>query len=168
MANYLEEQGAALMDGPIPGESLTADPENPNPWETAPEYSDVETFIDDLFLNSTSKENIDGVLDPIRKGIPVEDVAQLLLFQAMASGKITTDLVLTAVEPTIYMLIGIATFAEVRDIVLYPEDDMDIDEEDEIAALEASANGEDVDLESLPIPDGISNSLVAKLKDGSI
>ena len=169
MTDITEQQGAALIDGPIPGESLTQDPQNPQPWETPPEYTNLEDFIDDLFLNITSEDNLDGVLDPMRQGIPIEDVAQLLLFQAFASGKITTDLMMSAIEPTVYMLIGLATFAKIEDPVLYPEDDMSVDEEDEITALEQAArDDEDVDLDKLPVPEGISQSLVDKLKGGNI
>lgn len=159
---------ALLMDGPIAGESLTQDPENPQAWETPPEYSQLEDFIDDLFLNVTQEDNIDGVLDPMRKGIPIDDIAQLLLFQAFSSGKISTDLMMSAIEPTVYMLVGLATFAEVEDPVLYPEDDMLGDDEAEISALEQAGRGEDVALEELPVPKGVSKSLIDKLKEGDI
>jgi hypothetical protein len=168
LQEFTEEQGAALIDGPIPGESLTQDPKNPQPWETPPEYTALEDFVDDLFLNITSEDNLDGVLDPMRQGIPIEDIAQLLLFQAMASGKVSTDLMMSAIEPTVYMLIGLATFAEIEDPVLYPEDTMLVDEEDEITALEKASKGEDVKLEELPVPEGVSQSLVDKLKGGDI
>lgn len=159
---------AMMLDGPIAGEGLTQDPENPQPWETAPEYSNLEDFIDDLFLNITGEDNIDGILDPMRKGIPIDDIAQLLLFQAFSSGKVSTDLMMTAIEPTIYMLVGLATFAEIEDPVLYPEDDMLGNGESEISALEQAAKGEDVSLEELPVPKGVSKSLVDKLKEGDI
>lgn len=170
MADFNEADGAAMIDGPIPGESLTQDPGNPQPWETPPEYTELETFVDDLFLNVTHEDNKDGVLDAMRKGTPIEDVAQLLLFQAIASGKITTDLMLAAVEPTIYMLMGLATFAEIDNPVLYPEDSMTEDDEDEISALEKAAKGDEGDLElsDLPVPQGVSNSLVDKLKQGEV
>ena len=155
-----------MLDGPIPGESLTQDPAAPQDYETPPTYTSLEPFMDDMFLNLTDDDNIDGVLDAVRKKVPVEDVAQMLLFQAQASGKITTDLMLSAVEPTIYRVIGIATYAEVENPVLYPEDPMQDDPEDEIAMLDKE--GEEVTLENVPVPKGLSKSLVAKIKDGDI
>ncbi len=168
MSDFTDAQGAQMLDGPIPGESLTQDPENPQPWETPPEYTNLQPFIDDLFMNVTQEDNIDGVLDPMRKGVPLEDIAHMLLFQAMASGKINTDLMLSAIEPTVYMMTGLATFAEVEDPVLYPEDDMITDEEDEISALEKAAEGGEVSIDTLPVPKGVSKSLVQKLKEGDI
>lgn len=144
-----------LMQGPIAGEGLTQDPENPAPWETAPEYTKIEDFMDDLFLNLTQEDNIDGVLDALRKEIPAEDVAQMLLFQAMSSGKITPDLVLGGLEPTIYMLIGLGEYAGI-DVVLYPEDDM----------IDSDGFEEDAKFEEIPTPKGISKSLVDKIKEG--
>jgi hypothetical protein len=46
---------------------------------------------------------------------------------AEVTGDITPDMVLLSIEPIIYMLISLATYAEI-DPVLYPEDPM-IDEE---------------------------------------
>ena len=160
------EQQASLLDGPVPGESLTADPENPNAWETAPDYSELELFIDDLFMNITSEEQLDGIMDPIRKGVALEDVAQMLLFQAMSTGKINTDLMLTAIEPTLYMLIGLSEYAGVTNPTLYPEDSMGPEEDDEVSRLEAAADGGATKMEDLPAPDGVSKSLLEKLKGG--
>ena len=169
MEEFNEKESAQLMDAPIPGVGLTTDPENPRDWETPPDYNNLEDFVDDLFMNITREDNIDGVLDPIRKKIPIEDVAQVLLFQAMAKGKISTDLLLGAVEPTIYMLIGLSEYAGIRNPVLYPEDEMLYDAEDEITELEEATKGDkEVKLEKLPVPKGVSRSLAEKIKAGEI
>ncbi len=160
-----------MFDAPIPGESLTSDPENPAPYETAPEYTDVKSFIDDMFMNLTSEDNLDGILDPLRKGIPVEDVAQVILFTAFSQGKITTDLQLLAIEPTIYLLIGIAQMAGVEGLVLYPEESFDLDEDEEVELL--NQDGERIgegdkapDIKDIKAPKGISKSLIDKLTQG--
>lgn len=164
-----EQDQARMFDAPVPGESLTQDPDNPQPYETAPEYTAVEDFMDDLINNITDEDNIDGVLDPIRKGIPIEDVTQMLLTKAMHSGKINTDLMLTAVEPTLYLLMGLSEYAGIEDPVLYPEDDMLDDEEDEMRALEEAGGSDTKSFEEIPRPKGVSKSLLKKLegvKDG--
>lgn len=167
MAQHEEDMGK-YMQGPIPGESLTQDPETPQPYETAPEYNTPEDFIDDLFMEVTQGEAMDGILDPIRQGIAIEDVAQMLLFQAMSSGKINTDVMLGSIEPTIYMLIGLAEYAGIEDPQLYPEDPMIEDDDDVISALEAAVGEGSKDLKNLPVPKGISKSLVDKMKEGDI
>lgn len=160
MFDMTEEERTSLLDGAIPGESLTQDPENPQPYETAPDYVNLEDFIDDLFMNVTKEENMDGILDALRKEVPVEDVAQMLLFNAFSSGKINVDLQMLAIEPTIYMLLGLSEYAGIAP-VLYPEDDMIDDQEDEIEQLKG-------DFENIPAPEGVSQTLLGKLKEGDI
>lgn len=160
MMDMSPEDQAAMLDGAIPGESLTQDPENPQAYETPPEYTKLEDFIDDLFMNVTKEDNLDGILDAMRKDVPVEDVAQMLLFNAFSSGKINVDLQLLAIEPTIYMLLGLAEYADI-DPVLYPEDPMDVDPEDELQELKG-------EFKDIPKPEGISKSLLGKLKEGEI
>lgn len=136
MQDFDEQTSGLLLDSAIPGEGLTTNPDSPSKWETPPDYVRVEEFMDDLVMNITKEDNLDGVLDPIRKGIPIEDVAQMLLFQAFTDGKITPDLMLGSIEPTITTLIGLAEYAGIPDPVLYPEDDMLDDEDDLVSALE--------------------------------
>ena len=107
---------------------MTSDPENPLPFERPPSYTKLEDFVDDLFMNVTDEGNMDGIMDSLRKGIPVDDVAQLLLFKAVSSGQISTDIMLQAIEPTVYMLIGLGEFFEIEGLVLYPEDEMQDDD----------------------------------------
>lgn len=168
---YTKEQEKMMFDAPIPGESLTADPENRASFEKPPQYTDVKEFIDDLFMNLTAEDNFDGVLDSLRKRIPVEDVAQLLLFNAFAAGKVNTDVQLLAVEPTIYLLIGLGQMAGVEDMVLYPEETFDMSQEEQIALL--TQDGERIDpgeqapdIKELEVPDGISKPLLQKLTKG--
>jgi len=164
MQEMMSEQDQSMMfDAPIPGESLTQDPEAPQDYETPPQYTAVEDFMDDLALKLTDPDNIDGVMDPIRKKVPLEDVMQMVLFKAMSSGKITVDLMMLAMEPTLYLLIGLAEYSGISDPVLYPEDDMIDDEEDELATLR-EAVGDDVDFEERPVPKGVSQSLLEKVK----
>lgn len=60
-------------------------------------------------------------------GLPVEHVTEKYLTQCFQDGDITPDMLLLCIEPTIYMLIALATYAHI-DPVLYPEDPM-MDEE---------------------------------------
>lgn len=168
-----QKDQAMLFDGPIPGESLTQDPSNPAPYEKPPKFIHVEDFIDDLFMKLTrDEETLDGAMDPIRKGVAIEDTASVLLFQAMASGQITPDLQLLAIEPTIFMLIGLTQYVGIPDAVLYPEEDFALSEEEEIAALRgediAKDDGTAKPIKNIPAPEGISKSLAAKIKGGKI
>lgn len=160
MIDMTEEQRASLLDSSIPGESLTQDPENPQAYEKPAEYDKLEDFMDSLFMNISNEDNLSGILDAMRKEVPVEDVAQMLLFNAFASGKINVDIQLLAIEPTIYMLLGLAEYAGVNP-VLYPEDDMVDDDDEVLDELEQEAS-----FEEMEVPEGISKSLLSKIKEG--
>lgn len=159
-----EKDQAMMFEAPIPGESLTQDPQAPQDYETPPKYTALEDFMDDLSTKLTDPDNMDGVLDPIRKGIPLEDVMSMILFKAMSSGKITVDLQLSAMEPTLYLLIGLSEYAGIENPVLYPEDDMIDEDEDQISILKEAIGDEDVDFDDRPVPQGVSKSLLEKVK----
>ncbi len=164
---------ANRFSGPIPGGSLTNDPDNPAPYEQPPEYTKLEDFVDDMFLNVTQEDAIDGILDPIRQGIPIDKVAEVLLFSAFSEGKINMDLYLGALEPTAYMLMGLSQYAGIENAEFYPEGDdefsLDGDEQmdlQELMGKRKKAEPEKVpDLEEVPVPKGISKSLLQKLQE---
>lgn len=173
MPEFTPEQQKMMFQSAIPGESLTADPSQPAPFEKPPQYVEVEKFIDDMFMNLTHEDSLDGILDPIRKGVPLEDVTQMLLFQAFSTGKISPDLQLLAVEPTLYMLIGLSQYAGIEDAVLYPEESFDLDGPETIGLLEEDGDrieaGEAApDIKDIKAPKGMSKSLIDKLKGGDI
>lgn len=123
----MRDTEAMLMTAPIPGQSLTQSPESRLPYETPPKFTDLQDFIDETFLRLTDEDALPDLLDSLRMGLPVEHVAEKYLEKTFQDGEITPDMVLLSIEPVIYMLISLATFAEI-DPVLYPEDPM-IDEE---------------------------------------
>lgn len=168
---------AMLQSQPIPGESLTNSPENPMPFETAPEFTDTQEFIDHTFIRLTEEEILGDLLEVMRKGIPVETIAHKYLMGAFGAGEITPDLVLVCIEPVIYMLIALGTHAEV-DMVLYPEEDVFTEDEqkdlttklfretsaDMKKVTDEDSNGR-ITIEDLETPVNIPTSLLQKSKD---
>lgn len=124
----MQDMEAMMMTAPIPGQSLTQNPESRLPYEQPPKFTDVQEFIDETFIRFTDEEKLPMLLDSMRMGLPVEHVAEKYLKKAMQKGDISPDLLMLSIEPTIYMLIALGTYAEV-DMVLYPEDEMLEDEE---------------------------------------
>ena len=125
-------QGSELMlameANPIPGQSLTQDPDNRQPWETPPEFTDVQVFVDEAFLEISDPMKLPDLLEAMRAEIPVEYLTEQYLMRKVAEGKINPDLMMLSVEPVIYILLHFAAYANI-DAVLYPEDDMMHDEE---------------------------------------
>lgn len=123
----MQDAEAMMMANPIPGQSLTQSPDSRLPYETPPKFTDIQEFIDETFLRFTNEDGLPDLLDAMRMGLPVEHIAEKYLTKTFKDGEITPDMLLLAIEPTIYMLISLATYAEI-DPVLYPEDPM-MDEE---------------------------------------
>lgn len=127
MATYdnLQAQLGGLdpLDVPTPGESLTTDPENPRPYEQPPQFTDQQKAVDELFMRMTDSENIDHFLDLMRDEVPVENIAQVVLFEGFRQGMYTPDLMLLLIEPTIYILLYLADYAGIDNVILYPGDE---------------------------------------------
>lgn len=149
-----EDTGMDPLAAPVPGESLTNDPDAPAPYETEPTFTDTDKAMEALFMNMTEDENIDGILDLIRAEMPLEDIAQVVLFGGFREGMYNPDLMLMMIEPTIYILIWLADYAGIE-AVLYPEDEFDF-----------AAEGEEVprELAEQQLPTNISPTLLDKVK----
>lgn len=78
------------FDGPIPGQSLTAEPGNA-PWEKPSKFSDpmdaLEMYMDKL----GNEEIVDDVMDMLDIGIPVDTVAGSMLGMGVMQGMHTVD-----------------------------------------------------------------------------
>jgi hypothetical protein len=119
--------GIDPFDAPIPGESLTSDPEDQKPWEKPPEFTDINVALQDTFLQITEPDFYGDLMDMIRDDTPLDQITQMILFQGYYNGKWNTDLMMLLAEPVMYMLIGLAEHNAIYDYVVYEgeEDDMD-------------------------------------------
>lgn len=122
------------FDAPIPGESLTGAPNKSYPWERPPEFVKVDEATKWLFNSITNKDTLADILDQIREGVALDELAQTILLMGVSEGKWTTDLMLLLIEPTIYMLYFLATQAGI-DPIIYRDEDDDLDPVEEQEAL---------------------------------
>lgn len=161
--------GADMFDAPIPGASLTNPKESPQPYETAPELNSPEEVVQNIWDRIRDNEDIlDGILDNMRDGIPLEDIAQVLLFEGFSQGKMNPDIVLNSIESTIYLLAFLANYAEIP-AVIYPEEDFDNDAEGDEAlsrvmgALESEELPEEVTIDgtTLKRPSAVPETLLS-------
>jgi hypothetical protein len=116
------QEGLAFLannGAPIPGESLTNSPDNTAPWEQAPQYTELNPAVDALFLEVTEPEAYHTLMDTIAEGLPVSDLAQILLFDGFAKGMWNPDLMVLLIEPTMYLLLGLAEQAGIPEPIIY-------------------------------------------------
>ena len=168
----LKNENTTSFNAPIPGESLTSSPDTPNTWERPPLYTNQNRAMEELYLLITEKERLSELVKIIDDGVPLDEIAQVILYKGYTEGQYNPDLMLMMVEPTIYLLISIADYAGIKDYVLYAgeEDDPETeipddnvtpinmdDDEDETSKQEEPKVSE-------PDEDVVGKSLLSKIK----
>lgn len=105
---------AAFINAPIPGMSLTSEPGN-RPWENPPSLVTVEDAMEFYTRRILgTPENYDQVLDIIESGLPIRNVANILMKTSVMEGYHTIDvgiLVLPVVEE---LLMSVADMHDVE------------------------------------------------------
>lgn len=123
----MNEEYLKLVAGggrPIPGQSLTTNPDDPQPYERPPQYTSVHEASEDIFSKLIEEETYKQLLIVLGDGMPVMDIVQTMLFTGFSEGKWNPDLMLMLVEPVAYMILALAERAGL-DPVIYREEDED-------------------------------------------
>ena len=120
----LSQETMELVDPfskPIPGQSLTNDPDNPYPWESPPEFVNVNAAIDSIVMNMLSdEEKLANIIEVLASGeIPIAGIAQIILEDGFRKGKYNPDLMLLLAEPLMVILMALAERAGIRDYEIY-------------------------------------------------
>jgi hypothetical protein len=166
MATALEEFKNIQMTGkrPIPGQSLTNDPENPAPYEKAPEFTSVHRASEYLWESFIEPRTYVNLMQAIDDGVPVMSIVQVILFSEFQEGAWNPDLMLMLVEPAAYMLIALAERLDLE-ITIYTGDldDENDDEEFEGTQIEESRIVKLIkDSKNGRVPEGVLTSKMQK------
>jgi hypothetical protein len=169
--NSFDEEGINPFNAPIPGESLTASPDNKKAWERPPEYTDEDDAMKAIYLILTEQEKLKQLINIINDGVPLDEIAQVVLYKGYTEGKYNPDLMLLLIEPTLYLLISIADYAEIKDYVLYTgeEDDPDTElPEDDITPIDMDGDGipdkVKPEMKREPRAESVSAGLLSRIK----
>ena len=156
-----------LFEAPVAGQSLTNDPSNPYPWEKAPEITSVKTATEKIFFDLLKDENLTTVATLMSQKTPVVDIANLLLTAGFQKGKWNPDLMLSLLEPTMYMLMAIAEKAGI-DPVLTRDDADVIIEDDEDESLQDLQNSRQQVRNVIPEGKGFKDVQIQKINPASV
>ena len=129
------------MNGPVPGQSLTNNPDEPYPWERPPVHTNLNEALYSLFDMLTEEEMYIDVVSAIGQGMPIVNLAEVILTDGFQKGAWNPDLMVTLIEPTMYMLMSMAEKAGVK-YRIDEEDDPDMEEatpEEELEAFKGLA-----------------------------
>ena len=132
--------GRTPFERPVPGQSLTNDPDTKYPWEQPPKYTDLTSAVIDIVADSYEKETYEMIALTLADGMPVGNLASIILQAGFQEGKWNPDLMMLLIEPTMYILAAIAEQCGI-DYLLYEGDSYEsYDEDDEdMEALELKA-----------------------------
>ena len=68
---------ASKLERPMPGESLSNDPENPAPYEKPPQYTELAEALDYYFATFTEEGTYEKLLSTIAGGMPIMELVQI-------------------------------------------------------------------------------------------
>lgn len=142
------------FEGPIPGQSLTAEPKNA-PWENPPQISTKEGAFE-YYIKKLGKDDVqDDVLDMLDLGMPVDALTDAMLTQGIMAGIHTVDIKLLIKARLMAVVEAVAQEAGI-DYVMSFEDYADKDEDARIKrqrhlaaklSVEAAKKGEEAPLD---------------------
>jgi len=159
-----------VLDGPIAGQSLTNAPDQKYPWEQAPEFTSVKAATEKIFLDLLKDDNLETVTTLMANQTPVADIAQVLLFTGFTKGKFNPDLMMSLMEPTMYMLMSIAEKVGIDPVLSRDESqDTAIDDEDTTQIQEGLELAEKRKIpEGAEVPKSIRDLKVANVSPSSV
>ena len=130
--------GRTPFERPVSGQSLTNDPDSKRPWEQPPIYTDIQSAVMSIVADSYEKETYKMIALSLADGIPVGNLAAMILQAGFQEGKWNPDLMMLLIEPTMYILAAIAEQCGI-DYLLYEGDTFESYEEDEEKIEEQTA-----------------------------
>lgn len=155
----MEYANVALTGGrPIPGQSLTTDPENPAPYEKPPKFTSVHEASRSIFEYLIEPETYSQVMELLIDDVPLMDIVQSFVFAGFKEGQWNPDLMLMLVEPVAYMILALAERVGIDPIIYAGEEE---DEAAELSMLGTSLQKERLEnmrkfsKEQITIPEGV-------------
>ena len=79
-------KNAQKMERPIPGQSLTNDPEAPLPFEQPPRFVDKTDALEYLFASFVEEKKYLALMGALEQGMPIMDLTKLLLVSGFQDG----------------------------------------------------------------------------------
>ncbi len=138
MEQYSQEGVDAIVNAgkPIPGQSLTNNPEEPYSWEGPTEFTKFKEALDYVAAELLQEDVYTAVVLALGDGVTVTDMATQIGYVGFREGKWNPDLMLMLMEPLMYLLMSLCEKAGIQ----YRVDSEDSpDEESDQSLLEQKA-----------------------------
>jgi len=109
---------------PIPGQSLTNSPEQPQPWEQPAEFARPDEAIFEIFRVVMQPETAGNILLSINNGVGIIDLASIILYTGFLEGKWNPDVMLLTAEPTMFIIMALAEKAGINYVLESGDDEV--------------------------------------------
>ena len=145
----------ATKEQPIAGQSLVNSPDQQYPWESPPEFTELQPAIEATFLELTEDEMFFSIVNLLRNNLSVGEVTQIILYDGFTKGMWNPDLML---------LLSLAERAGIQDVKIYKEQNEEPSSQEEQVkglnkAIEAMQKTVVPKLSKKSIPDNISKKI---------
>jgi hypothetical protein len=136
-----EQEGLEVlgqMQRPVPGQSLTSDPDSPRPFERAPEFTEIQPAIESLYISLTEEDAYSALVDIIDADNTIAEAAQIILYAGFEEGLWNPDLMTLLIEPTMYLIMALVERAGRLEYKIDREPDIkdEEDRQEEVTAME--------------------------------
>tara|TARA_R110002012_G_scaffold112588_1_gene258393 strand:+ start:2795 stop:3427 length:633 start_codon:yes stop_codon:yes gene_type:complete len=121
---------------PIPGQSLTADPETKRPFESPPQHTTFKEALEETVGELLLEENYMPLMKAVSDGMPITDIALQMGYVGFREGKWNPDLMMMMLEPLMYTVMALAEKAGIK----YRIDDEDDGDDEDTLAEEKTSN----------------------------
>ena len=102
-----------LMDGPIPGQSLTTEIGS-RPWQQPAKFSTVEDTLEHYATKITDPKINDSLLDALEMGTPVASIAEIVVQSGAMEGIHTIDVSILVLPIIMELIAYVADEAEIE------------------------------------------------------
>ena len=116
-------QAVPPFERATPGQSLTNDPDSPMPFEGPPEFSSIQEALGFLLNNILEERAIKNIVRSLSGGIPVSELAYMIIYDGFRRGHWNPDLMMLLAEPVMYILLYIAERADIGNIKIYTDEE---------------------------------------------
>ena len=151
---------------PIPGQSLTSNPDERRPFESPPEFTNFKEALDYTVTELLQPEAYMSIMAAVGDDVPILDLVMQITYVGFREGKWNPDLML--IEPLIFVLMSLAEKAGIEYRI-----DSDDDDDDDTLFEEKAKNIADVAKEKLQgstqVPVGvIDRDILQKIQEAEV
>ena len=118
---------------PIPGQSLTSNPDEPRPFEGPPEFTNFREALNSITAELLKEEAYVPLIEAIGDGMPIADITLQILYSGFRDGKWNPDLLMLLVEPLMFVIMALAEKTGIEYRMTGDEED---DEDEEASIVE--------------------------------